>query len=105
MSALRPWHVQLRDARRSLGVSQREIERRTGVRQAHLSRIENGLIDPKLSCVEQLARAVGLECVLVPRRAIPAVAGLLRDFGGAAGGQRRTAIELLVGEGDAGDEG
>lgn len=105
MSPFRPWHIELRDARRSLGVSQREVERRTGVRQAHLSRIESGLLDPKLSCVVQLSRAVGLECVLVPRRTLPAVAGMLRDFGGGGddgGGRRRTAVELLVGNGENG---
>ena len=30
-------------------MSQREMENRTGIRQSHLSRIENGLVDPKLS--------------------------------------------------------
>ena len=83
-------------------MSQRELEYRTGVRQAHLSRIENGVVDPKLSCVQQIARAVGKECVLVPRRALPAVAGLLRDFDGADTAPRRTAVELLVGNGEDG---
>ena len=81
-------------------MSQREMENRTGIGQAHLSRIDNGLVDPKLSHAVQMARAVGFEFVLVPRRALPAVSGLLRDFEGRnEGGRRLTAVELLVGDG------
>ena len=98
----RPWHEQLRDARRAQGLSQRELEERTGVRQAHLSRIENGVLDPRLSCIEQVARGLGYACVLVPRRALPAVAGLLRDMGepGAAG--PRSAVQMLLEDGAGG---
>ena len=95
------WHIELRKARKSRRLSQREMENRTGIRQSHLSRIENGLVDPKLSHAVQMARAVGLEFVLVPRRSLPAVSALLRDFeGGIEGGRRPTAVELLVGDGE-----
>lgn len=95
----RPWHEQLRDARHEQGLSQRELEERTGVRQAHLSRIENGALDPRLSCVEQVARGLGYACVLVPRRALPAVTGLLRgmDESGEAG--PRSAVQMLLEDG------
>ena len=95
------WHIELKKARRSRRMSQREMENRTGIRQSHLSRIENGLVDPKLSHAVQMARAVELEFVLVPRRALAAVSGLLRDFEGTGEqGRRPTAVELLVGDGE-----
>ena len=92
------WHIELRKARKSRGMSQREMENRTGIRQSHLSRIENGLVDPKLSHAVQMARAVGLEFALVPRRALPILHGLVR--GGAGNDRRPTAVELLVGGGE-----
>ena len=95
------WHIELKKARRSRRMSQREMENRTGIRQSHLSRIENGLVDPMLSHAVQMARAVELEPVLVPRRALAAVSGLLRDFEGTGEqGRRPTAVELLVGDGE-----
>ena len=95
------WHIELRKARRSRRMSQREMENRTGIRQSHLSRIENGLVDPKLSHTVQMARAVELELVLVPRRALAAVSRLLRDIeGDGERGRRPTAVELLVGDGE-----
>ena len=92
----RPWHEQLRDARRAQGLSQRELEDRTGVRQAHLSRIENGALDPRLSCVEQVARGLGYACVLVPRRALPAVTGLLRGMNESGEAGPRGAVQMLL---------
>ena len=93
------WHIELKRTRKDQRMSQREMENRTGIRQSHLSRIENGLAEPKLSQAVQMARAVGFEFVLVPRRALPAVSGLLRDFDGRnTGGRRPTAVELLVGD-------
>ena len=95
-SVSRPWHEQLRDARRAQGLSQRELEERTGVRQAHLSRIENGALDPRLSCIEQVARGLGYACILVPRRELPAITALLRGIDEAGDGQPRSAVQMLL---------
>ena len=95
----RPWHEQLRAARRTQGLSQRELEERTGVRQAHLSRIEKGVLDPRLSCVQQVARGLGFGCVLVPRRALPTVMGLLRDMGEPGTAGPRSAVQMLLEDG------
>ena len=57
-------HVELRKARVRAGLSQREVQLRTGVRQAHIPRIENGQLDPRFSNVARMARAVGLEVPL-----------------------------------------
>jgi len=45
--------------RKEKRISQRELEERTGIVQASLSRLENGKLDPSVSAVEKLAS--GLE--------------------------------------------
>ena len=98
------WHFKLRGARKQEGITQRQLASRVGVPQAHISRIENGQVDPRLSSAVRIARAVGFDPMLIPRRALPAVLAVLRDFEGGAETRRRSAIELLVGDGDGDDE-
>ena len=93
------WHAEVRKARKGRRMSQCAMEERTGIHQTRLSRIENGLVDAKVSDAIQMARAVGLEFVLVPRRALPTVYRLMREH--IDGGPRPSAVELLVGRGDA----
>lgn len=92
------WHIEVGKTRKDRRMSQREMERQTGIHQSRLSRIENGLLDPKVSDAIRMARAVGLEFALVPRRTLPILYGLLRDNSGD--GHRLSAVELLVGKGD-----
>ena len=68
--------------------------------QSHISRIENGAVDPRLSNMVKIARALGLDPMLIPGRALPAVLGVLRDPEGQTAGRGPSAIELLVGDGD-----
>lgn len=68
----------LRDARQRRGLSQRALSERVGVPQSHISRIESGAVDLRLSSLVALARALGLELVLVPRQSIPAVNAVAR---------------------------
>ena len=90
------WHIELRQVRKARCMSQREMEKRTGIHQARLSRIENGHVDPKLSEAVQMARAVERDLVLVPRRALLAVLGVIRDFEGER--RRLTVPELVMGD-------
>ena len=92
------WHLQVRDARKRQRMSQREMARRTGIHQTQLSRIENGVVDPRVSDAIRMSRVVGFEFALVPRRALPIVYGLLRD--NAELDPPPSAVELLVGRGD-----
>ena len=94
------WPSELRRARERAGLSQLELASRARLPQAHVSRIENGVVDPRLSSLVRIARTVGLEPVLVPRRSLPAVLDVLQDFEGNAEGRRLSAIELLVGDGE-----
>lgn len=93
-------HTELRKARERAGLSQRAVQLRTGLRQAHISRIENGQLDPRFSNVVRMARAVGLEVLLVPRRGLPAVLGALAETGLDPDAGVASAVELLVGTGD-----
>jgi transcriptional regulator with XRE-family HTH domain len=59
-------------------MSQRALAARSGLTQAHISQIETGRLEPGLSSFIQMARALDLEVVLVPKKLLPTVAGLLR---------------------------
>ena len=63
----------LKNARAAMGLSQRALSRRTGVPQSHISKIESGGVDIRLSSLIELARALDLDFKLVPRMAVPAV--------------------------------
>ena len=92
------WHIEVRKARKARGMSQCEMEERTGIHQTQLSRIENGVVDARVSDAIQMARAVELEFVLVPRRALPTVYRLMTEHMGD--GPRPSAVELLIGRGE-----
>lgn len=68
----------LRAARERKGLSQRALAQRTGVPQAHISKIEQGRVDIRLSSLAELARALDLDVQLLPRQALPAVQGAVR---------------------------
>lgn len=55
-----PFIVRLRDRRLALERSQREVAAAVGIGHGHLSQIETGLVDPKLSTVRRLADCLGV---------------------------------------------
>ncbi|MDE0146265.1 MAG: helix-turn-helix transcriptional regulator [Nitrospira sp.] len=63
----------LRIAREARGLSQRELSAKSGVPQGHISKIENNAVDLRVSSLVALARALGLEPMLVSRKFVPAV--------------------------------
>ena len=69
----------LKAARLARGLSQRELSARTGLTQAHISRIENAAVDVRLSNLIELARVLDLEMMLVPRPLAPAVRDIIRS--------------------------
>jgi transcriptional regulator with XRE-family HTH domain len=69
--------VQLREARKSQGLSQIEMGKRLGVTQSQITRIERGASDIRLSTLVETAHALGLEPVLIPKPLLPAVRHLL----------------------------
>jgi len=52
--------VKLRQVRERLFVTQAELAERTGISEATLSRIENGLQRPRISTVRKIADALGV---------------------------------------------
>lgn len=84
----------LRQARQAKGWSQRDLSQRAALPQAHISRIERGTVDPKVSTLQDLARVLDLELVLAPRTALTAVDALLREDAEDAG--RRRVAEIVA---------
>ncbi|HEY0394532.1 MAG TPA: helix-turn-helix domain-containing protein [Candidatus Elarobacter sp.] len=69
--------------RRGLRLSQRAAAERAGITQTHLSKIERGALDPRLSTVLEVARAATSELVLVPAELLPAVRAILEHASNA----------------------
>jgi transcriptional regulator with XRE-family HTH domain len=69
----------IRDRRTEAGISQRALSARAGLTQGHISQIETGALEPGLSSFIDIARALDLEIVLVPKKLLPAVQGILRQ--------------------------
>jgi transcriptional regulator with XRE-family HTH domain len=68
----------VKDLRTEERISQRALSERSGLTQAHISQIETGRSEPGLSSFIDMARALDLEVVLVPKKLVPAVQGILR---------------------------
>ena len=75
---LQPLIEELAAARRRAKLSQRALGAKVGVAQSHISKIERGAVDPQLSNLLEISRALGLELMLVPSRLVPAVRALVR---------------------------
>lgn len=71
-------------SRERVGLSQRDLSVKSGVPQSHISKIENGGTDLRLSSLIELARALDQEVVLVPRKLLPAVQAIVRNASSAS---------------------
>jgi len=73
------WNIQqqLRAIRRTAHLSQSALGKRMGLPQSHVSAIETGKVDPRLSNVIEMARLLDHEPVLIPRALLPAVRAVL----------------------------
>jgi transcriptional regulator with XRE-family HTH domain len=69
---------QLVEARSRKGLSQRALAARVGMTQAHISKIEQGRTDLRLSSLIELARALDLDVQLIPRHALAVIESVLR---------------------------
>ncbi len=68
----------LKAARKSKGLSQRKLGARLGVPQSHISKIESGDVDLRLSTLVAYARILDLELFLVPNASVMAVETMIR---------------------------
>ena len=69
----------IKAARKAKGLSQRDLSARAHVPQSHISKIESGAVDLKLSSLIELARVLDLEVMLAPRKLVPAVQSVVRS--------------------------
>lgn len=65
---MEPLIRQLRETRKNKGMTQSELARLVGLPQSHISDIEQGKIDLRISTLIQMARILDHEIMLVPRQ-------------------------------------
>jgi transcriptional regulator with XRE-family HTH domain len=71
----------LRTARTAKGLKQKELGEKLGLPQSHISKIEKGETDPRLSTIEDMARLTGMELMLVPGHLVSAVRAVVSGEG------------------------
>lgn len=76
----------LRTARLARQLSQAALAAKLGLRQRQISDLERGTVDARVSTIQNVARALDLELMLIPRHLISAVESLQRA--GGEGDQR-----------------
>lgn len=69
----------LKEAREAKGLGQRDLGARIGMLQSHISKIESGRSDIRLSSQIGFARALDLDLRHVPRAAVPVLEGVVRS--------------------------
>lgn len=74
----------LREARQRKQLSQQGLARKLGLRQRQISDLERATTDSRLSTIQNVARALDLELMLIPRHLIAAVEALQRAGTAAA---------------------
>ena len=90
----------LRATRERKGISQRALSAKLGIPQSRLSRIENAAVDVRTSSLLDLARALDLEPVLVPRRLVPAVTRIIEDALTSSGTEPKNRPLYRLDDGD-----
>jgi len=86
----------LQFAREGAGLSQRDLSARAGIPQSHISKIERGGTDLRLSSLVELARALDHEVVLVPRKVLPAVEAIVRNASSGLSADARSRALVLT---------
>jgi transcriptional regulator with XRE-family HTH domain len=69
----------LKEAREKRGWSQRDLARRLGIAQRHISGIESGKIVPRYDTLLEFVRMLDRDLLMVPRALVPVVQSLVRD--------------------------
>jgi len=68
----------LKGVRLEQRLKQSELGSKLGLPQSHISKIEQGSTDPRLSTVTDMARLLDQELVLIPRTMLPAIRALIK---------------------------
>jgi len=73
--------TELESARRAAGITQQQLASRAGLSRMTVQRTESQEIDPKLSTVIEMARALGMDVMLVPTALRPDLENFVRSGG------------------------
>ena len=68
---------QLKTARKTKGLNQSSLGKKLGLPQSHVSKIEQGGTDPRLSTVTEMARLLDRELIIIPRQLVPAIRAII----------------------------
>ena len=90
----------LREARLTQSLSQEQLARKLGLRQRQISDLERAAMDPRLSTILNVARALDLELTLIPRHLIAAVEHLHRSTSTTGGVASNEPMYTLAEEDD-----
>ena len=71
----------LKSVRLEKKLKQSELGSKLGLPQSHISKIEQGVTDPRLSTVADMARVLDQELVLVPRAMLRVIKAIIRGEG------------------------
>ena len=66
----------LRSRRRTLRLTQENVAKRSGLLQTNYSKIEQGKTDPRFSTLQDIARALSLELMLIPAELVDTINAL-----------------------------
>ena len=69
----------LKDSRLELKVNQTDFGKKMCMPQSHVSKIEKGLSDPRLSTISDMARLLDQELILVPREKLSIINALINQ--------------------------
>lgn len=67
----------LKKARQAKGLTQAELGKKMGLPQSHISKIEAGEVDLRVSSLKEMARLLDLEPMLIPRALTPTVRSVI----------------------------
>ena len=93
MSAVIDISKSLKQAREAKGLSQRTLADLSGVPQSHISKIESGGVDLRISSLVEIARALDMELKLVPRKGLSAVNSIIRSTQAKA--QSKSMLDVM----------
>jgi len=76
---LRELGTQLREGRQRAKLTQDELALRAGLSRVSYRAIETGTAAPRASTLINIARALGMEMMLIPKEMVPAVQAMLHS--------------------------
>ena len=90
----------LKAARERKGLSQRALAAKAGIPQSHISKIESGAVDIRVSSLVSLALILELELALIPRQVAPVVKSIIHSATSEKPDSASRPVYSLEGDGD-----